>query len=498
MSISINRMLTGLLILWAQTLQSSKPEQWHVDSTDEWKAASSHSEGLEYNGGMASPLARSSHYRSKVKKFSTKTRAQHILFKQSPVWNNWIAVGPVGPSNLGNAPVMLSLGPDDYWMFGQYKRSRKKNFTPQDATLEGFDILLKTTPYENQFDAPGGLNESSGGYHAWQSRAMDNWVHHGAETEKFSRWVTTAEFADCKAYIYYDYPNDQDPHVYVDDDLTDGVPGKNMGMAFKDPSHGSDCAVIRAPDGKFHVIYEDWSPINAQKHSWDSPLAGHAVSNNGVSDFRILKPAVDERTTPTGRFAEFKHPHWLSHPDYDSNIAKYEIHEPIQHAYGDWAAISIGGQYYLFGDYHPAGTKKQMSVAWFTSPSIHEQFVYCGHVGEGHPDPDVAFAEGKFYLITQTNNDFVSPGPWVEKVTARAGVDTNNDGNIDQWSPWQEIKESYDHIAGFAKQVRRIPAGIDLSSLPAGYGFCFEYKTEDTTDNDSMPIIDAVTLSFSR
>ena len=116
-----------------------------------------------------------------------------------------------------------------------------------------------------------------------------------------------------------------------------------MGLAFKDPSDGSDCAFIRDEEGKFHVIYEDWSPIDANKRSWDSPLAGHAVSPDGIKDFKIMPPAVDNRTTPTGKFAEYKHPHWLQHPDFKSNIAKYEIHEPRQEAYGDWAAINIGG-----------------------------------------------------------------------------------------------------------------------------------------------------------
>jgi hypothetical protein len=34
-------------------------------------------------------------------------------------------------------------------------------------------------------------------------------------------------------------------------------------------------------------------------------------------------------------------------------------------------------------------------------------------------------------------------GPWVEKVEARVGVDTDNDEKIDQWTDWQEVKETY-------------------------------------------------------
>ncbi len=327
---------------------------------------------------------------------------------------------------------------------------------------------------------------------------MKNWVHHGPVTEGFSRWVTNAEMVDGKAFIYYDFPNDQDSHVYVDSDLTDGIPGENKGKVLEDPSHGSDAGFIRDLDGKFHVIFEDWSPISANKRSWDSPLAGHAVSPDGVSPFIIQKtPAVDNRTKPTGKTGTYKHPHWVKEdPDnYKTSIAKFEIHEPEQEAYGDWAAIAIGGQYYLFGDYDPAGGH-QMSTGWFTSSSIDKQFTWCDNIGNGHPDPDVAFAEGQFYLATQQKVDYVSPGPWVEKVEARVGVDTDNDSKIDQWSDWSEVKESYDYIKGFSKQIKKIPAQLDLKDLPEGYGFQIEMKITDTTENKSKPIIESLQLLF--
>ncbi len=412
--------------------------------------------------------------------------------------------------NLKDAPVLLCIEPGNYWMFGMYgtdkgKKPKRKDrkvqtvdviFKADDATLEGFDIPLKTSPQgAHQFDAPGGLMPALGGYHAWQSHDMVNWVHHGPVTEKVSRWVTSAEYSDGKAYIYYDYPNDQDPHLYIDEDLTDGKPGKNVGIAFKDPSDGSDSAFIRDKQERFHVIYEDWSPIDANRRSWDSPLAGHAVSDDGIGNYKILAPAVDNRTNPTGKFAEYKHPHWLQHPDWTSNIAKYEIHEPEQEAYGDWAAICIGSQYYLFGDYDPIGSG-HMSVGWFTSPSLDQQFTWCDKIGEGHPDPDIGFAEGRFYLVTQQQTDFTSPGPWVEKVEVRVGVDTTSDGKADHWSDWQEVKETYSQRKGFAKQIDKAPASLELKSLPAGYGFAFELRLIDTTENQSKPMIDRVHISF--
>ncbi len=482
-------------------------DDWRVDTAEDWAAAVASSDGLVIEEGSAAPEGEAGSLQTVVKFFEMKQKASVLTIEQSAIWQNWQPIDNLGPSNLGDAPVLLTMGPDDYWMFGRYTSGRKRPkkgqkptplppFTPEAAELEGFEgVELQTTRFPNQYNAPGGLEKGLGGYHAWQSRDMVNWVHHGPVTEKFSCWVTTAEQKDGQVYIYYDYPNDQDPHLYIDSDLTDGKPGENKGMAFADPTHGSDCAFIRDLDGRFHVIYEDWSPINASKRSWDSPIAGHAVSADGEGDFEILDPAVDNRTTPTGEKLTYQHPHWLQHPDFDSNLGEYEVHSPEQEAYGDWAAICIGGQYYLFGDYDPAGGH-EMATGWFTSPSLDQEFVWCDKIGKGHPDPDVCFAEGQFYLATQQKTDYVSPGPWVEKVTARVGVDTDGDKAIDQWTNWAEVKESYDYIEGQSKQVSKTPATLDVSALPAGFGYQVELKVEDTTENKSKPIVEALVLGF--
>ncbi len=510
-----------IILIGMSCTKETQKQAWEIDSQDDWQTQLVQKTNVEITDGRVVPTADEVHLQSSIKKFSKKQSVSSITLSQSPDWLNWNPVENVGPTNLGDAPVALQLGDGNYWMFGRYSKSKRQaevTFQSKDTILKDFDIPLKTTPFEHQFDAPGGLNQGLGGYHAWQSKDMVNWVHHGPVTEKFSAWVTTAEYADGKLYLYYDFPNDQDPHLYIDEDLSDGKPGKNMGMAFKDPSHGSDCAVIRDLEGNFHLIVEDWSPIDASTHAWDSPLAVHAVSPDGFNDFKILDPPVDERTNPTGRFAEYVHPHWHAEDpeNYPGKAApvdvpqhrvkagdmrafgKYEIHEPEQNAFGDWAAISIGGQYYLFCDYDQAGMhgKQNMSVAWFTSNDINKQFSFCGNVGQGHPDPDVMFAEGKFYLLTQTNFDYVSSGPWVETVEVRVGVDTTNDGAIDHWSDWQEVREHYSRIEGFAKQIERIPAKMDLSELPEGYAFQFEVKIKDATENESMPVLDKVVLVF--
>lgn len=487
--------------LSASQLLTAAP--WVIDTDKEWSDSLSEKQGIAIKGGMAEPEGKTATLTSSLKKFTEKTSASSITFKQSPVWLNWNSTEDIGPSNLGDAPVFLSLGDGNYWMFGRYGGGKGKKtdagFKAEEATLEGFDIPLMTTRFANQFDAPGGLKEGKGGYHAWQSRDMVNWVHHGPITENFSRWMTTAEYVDGKAYFYYDFPNDQDPHVYVDADLTDGEPGENKGLAFKDPSDGSDCAFIRDLEGKFHVIYENWSPIDANKRAWDSPLAGHAVSEDGLGDFTILDPPVDHRTKPTGVMKTYNHPHWAKEDpkNFKTSKATYEVHEPEQPAYGDWAAISIGGQYYLFGDYDKSHGDP-MSVAWFTSDSIDKPFEFCGNIGKGHPDPDICFAEGKFYLATQQNSDFTSPGPWVDGVEVRVGVDTDNDAEIDEWTEWQGVSEKYDYIPGFSKQISCEPASMDLSGLPEGYGFQFEVKLTDTTENASKPILDRIEVEFGK
>ena len=472
-----------------------------IDSDEEWQSKGSKSTGLKFQDGFVQLESKSGTYRSSLLASKTKKTLSRIELTQSVEWMNWDPAGEVGPPNIHNAPVVLCVGPNDYWMFGTYTAPKEvAGFESEDVSLEGYDVPLRTTTEPNLFLAPGGLKSNRFGVHAWQSRDMKNWVHHGVITDRAHRNTTSAEYKDGKLYIYYDFPNDQDPHLYIDSDLTDGEPGEDHGIAFADPSDGSDCAIIRDLEGNFHLIYEDWSPIDASKHSWDSPLGGHAVSADGKGDFKIVTPSVDHRTTPTGVFKEYTHPHWAGHPDWDTGIAKYEVHEPEQDAFGDWAAICIGGQYYLFGDYHPVGARNgsHMSVALFTSDDINKPFKYFGKVGKGHPDPDIGFANGKFYLITQKDNDFVSSGPWVEQVKVRAGVDSNNDKEIDKWTDWHVVSEQYARIPGFVKQIKRIPASLDLSTLPAGYNFCFELKIEDGTKNDSVPILDAVKLTFNK
>ena len=92
----------------------------------------------------------------------------------------------------------------------------------------------------------------------------------------------------------------------------------------------------------------------------------------------------------------------------------------------------------------------------------------------------------------------LSTGPWNEGVQARAGVDIDGDGNTDQWTDWQVVRETYTRKAGFARVISKPPASVDLSKLPAGFGFQFEYKTEPVKDSRTRPVMDRVILEFQQ
>lgn len=108
---------------------------------------------------------------------------------------------------------------------------------------------------------------------------------------------------------------------------------------------------------------------------------------------------MDYRTTPAGIFNEFEHPHWdrddtENYPGRTNEknelrtFSRFEVHDPEQDAFGDWAGITVGEQVYLWGDFHPAGSTAQseMKIAWFTSKALGQPFKLCDSIGSVHPD----------------------------------------------------------------------------------------------------------------
>ena len=67
---------------------------------------------------------------------------------------------------------------------------------------------------------------------------------------------------------------------------------------------------------------------------------------------------------------------------------------------------------------------------------------------------------------------------------------------IDHWSKWQDTRETYSSIPGFAKQVDRTPAKLSFSDLPVGKGFQIEVKLLSPEGHKSLPKIDQLIATF--
>jgi hypothetical protein len=469
------------VFLIAMQTALAKADSWVIDAEDDWAKSAAHTSGIKLGAGFATPEAAKGTFKSKVHTFAKPTQAKEIVFNQSPVWDNWTQIDDITPPGLGNAYVFLPVAPGDYYVL-----ATKKSTAP---------IPKGLSKAEKKAHRKKHIPKGEKGYHAWHSADLKEWKHLGQVC--WSNWVTTAEYFDGKFYIYYDEPNDQDPHLIVDNDLHDGIPGKDYGEVFADPTHGSDCGIFRDEDGTFHMIYEDWSPINARQNAWDSPLAGRVSSKDGIHGFTFGEhPAVvDHRTKPTGKMGTYEHS--SMGVVNDGKPLEYEIHEPKQSAYGDWTVIKVGKNYHLFCDFDSADHTKSMRMGRFHGDDLNKEFTWSGEIGEGfHPDPSVGFAEGKFYVVMQQKTDFVSPGPWVDGVEAKVGVDVTGDGKIDQWTGWKRVKEAYSQKPGFARIVDVDPARIDLSGLPKGLGFQFEFRTTQLGESSIQPIMDRVELQF--
>ena len=434
-----------------------------VDSRDQWINFIDTLNHLDVSDdGQLIPDRDSAFLSSQLIEFEVVTRLDSILLTQSPKWNNWKKIPRVRPDSAEDAPVLIAQSPNHYWLLSSYHGD-----------------------FEN-------------GYHAWFSDNMYQWTHYGPVTSYENRWVTTAEYVNGQFYIYFDKPNDEDPHLIIDRDLTDGKFGEEKGLVFNDPSHGSDVGIIRDIDG-FHMIYEDWSPLNPRKHSWDSPLAGHSDSPDGITGFlpHEHKPPIDMRTPPTDSTGTYEPHKTQLDPRKDLGPYTYEMHEEPQDSYGDYSIIKVGTGYYLFCDYDPGDEEKSMRVGRWYSDDIKKQFTWDGEIGEGfHPDPTIGFAEGRFFLLVQRSEyDFVSPGPWVDQIFIRAGVDTDHDGKIDQWTKFEKIKEAYKQKPGYTKVIEVKQAVFSAESLPPGWAFKIEIMTGP--NNSLRPVINTLETWFT-
>ena len=152
------KVVCGILVVGCSAVMPVEAVSWETGTAEEWQGHAVSVKGLELSDGVARLQADHGIYRSVVRRFQKKVSATEMLVKQSPEWLNWEPVPAVGPENLKDAPVAVAMGDQDYWLFGRYGGGHlRAKFQAEDTTLEGFDIPLKTTPFQNQYDAPGGL-----------------------------------------------------------------------------------------------------------------------------------------------------------------------------------------------------------------------------------------------------------------------------------------------------------------------------------------------------
>lgn len=447
--------------VFTTTVSDHFGENWVIDSASEWTTNSASSSDLTLSDGFAEPSGSATGiYSSVIHRFSRPQSPDRLTLTQTPVWSadRWTEAGNISPSGAGDAPIFLPIGNDDYYFFAA----------------------------------------NSGSYHTWHSTDMANWTRLDQFTNDGVGRATSAEYKDGTFYLLVDTPNDHTPSMYTDTDLNNGQPGINHGIVIPFGNSGGDSALfLDNADDLFHVISEDHSPILARNHSWDSPLAQHVTSTDGINGFIPQEhlPPFDIRTESTGTFGTYIHPHVSGTPI--SNPRPYEIHIGEQKALGDWSLMKVGDRYYTFSDFEHDDGSGFINIGISVGNSLYDSFELVANIGDGHPDPTSGFAEGQFYIITQRSTDYISSGPWVDGVEARAGVDANNDGSIDQWTNWQTLTESYDHTPGYSRVTTVTPAEIDMSSLPSGYGFQFELKLDDNVVPGSTPIMDRVEMSFN-
>jgi hypothetical protein len=185
----------------------------------------------------------------------------------------------------------------------------RKNTLQSEArhALDGFDV---TDDHLQPIQRPA------------DSKKIPRWIPRLA-IPRHGRWFTgpVTEFLpagspqpnkDGKTYIYHDaFPTIQDPHVYIDDDLTDGKPAKHGPRRTRRRTAltPASSAILRAAS----TSSTKTGRRSCQQTLVGFALAGHAVSDDGVTDWKLLPPAVDNRTSRPAKPRRTS-PHWAKTP----------------------------------------------------------------------------------------------------------------------------------------------------------------------------------------
>ncbi len=111
-------------------------KDWGIDSQKDWKDQIESSDGVIIEKGMVSPKGKTGTVLTKIRSFDSRRSVKSLTIAQSPIWQNWNPTENLGPSNLNDAPVLLTMGPKNYWMFGLYgggQSKRKKGKSSKSA-----------------------------------------------------------------------------------------------------------------------------------------------------------------------------------------------------------------------------------------------------------------------------------------------------------------------------------------------------------------------------
>ena len=154
--------LAALMLSSSLTLSAANNENvWQIDTAEEWKTAQQEIKGLTVDDNLLSLVDQQGVYHSKLQRFEQKRSAQSMTLTASTKWENWEATKKkITPPTLGDAPIFLVKGPNDYWIMGRNRNKKPKGFEAKEANLEGFDVPLKPLPIPTFSMPPAPLKET--------------------------------------------------------------------------------------------------------------------------------------------------------------------------------------------------------------------------------------------------------------------------------------------------------------------------------------------------
>lgn len=137
-----------VVLFFIANIYATEQDRLIINSQEEWTSSIEKVSSIEFKNGFATPSSKYSSLTSSLKTFKNPRSIKSISITQSPLWQNWEPVSNIGPENLGDAPVMISIEKGNYWLFGYYVNPRSprykvgKDFKSVPSKLDGFDIPL--------------------------------------------------------------------------------------------------------------------------------------------------------------------------------------------------------------------------------------------------------------------------------------------------------------------------------------------------------------------